>query len=108
MMMGPMSCLFVEGTADLAKGVNAYLVNVIPHESEWPDDVTAISLRGLHLDMLEEAGEEVLKRREDTEYCFAIVLKETGRVIGEIDAEPSDYKPPTPKSGCGRNGKPHS
>lgn len=49
---------------------------------------------GLKLDDLDEARAEVVKRAADTEYCFAIVLKETGRVIGEIDALPSDYKPP--------------
>ena len=53
---------------------------------------------GLHLDTLEEARAEVLKRSEDTEYCFAIVLKETGKVIGEIEAEPSDYMPPMLRS----------
>ena len=53
---------------------------------------------GLHLDTLEEARAEVMKRAEDTEYCFAIVLKETGKVIGEIDAEQSDYRPPMLRS----------
>ncbi len=49
---------------------------------------------GLKLNSFDEARAEVAKRGEDTEYCFAILLKETGRVIGEIDAQPSDYKPP--------------
>ncbi len=40
----------------------------------------------------------MVKRGEDPEYCFAIVLKETGRVIGEIEAELSDYRPPMPRS----------
>lgn len=53
---------------------------------------------GLKIDSLEEARAEVVKRGEDPEYCFAIVLKETGRVIGEIDAEPSDYLPPMLRS----------
>ena len=48
----------------------------------------------LKLDTLDEARAEVLKRGEDTEYCFAIVLKESGKVIGEIDAQPSNYEPP--------------
>ena len=52
----------------------------------------------LKLNTLDEARAEVVKRSSDTEYCFAIVLKETGRVIGEIDAEPSDYKPPMLRS----------
>ena len=33
---------------------------------------------------LEEAKKAVLDRAEDTEYTFAIVLKDTGKVIGEI------------------------
>ena len=53
---------------------------------------------GLKINTLDEARAEVVKRSGDTEYCFAIVLKETGRVIGEIDAEPSDYKPPMLRS----------
>ena len=48
----------------------------------------------LKLDTLDEARAEVAKRGEDTEYYFAIVLKETGKVIGEIDAQPTDYVPP--------------
>ena len=66
-----------------AADVLEYLSSPLPH-----------CFAGLHLDTLEEARAEVLKRSEDTEYCFAIVLKETGKVIGEIEAEPSDYKPP--------------
>lgn len=70
-----------------AADVLEYLSGSLPH-----------CFAGLHLDTLEEARAEVLKRAADTEYCFAIVLKETGRVIGEIDAEPSDYKPPMLRS----------
>jgi len=66
-----------------AADVLEYLSGPLPH-----------CFAGLHLDTLEEARAEVVKRAEDTEYCFAIVLKETGKVIGEIDAEPSDYRPP--------------
>lgn len=53
---------------------------------------------GLKIDTLDEARAEVVKRGEDAEFCFAIVLKETGKVIGEIDALPSDYKPPMLRS----------
>lgn len=35
---------------------------------------------------LEEAKAEMRKRCKETEYTFAIVLKESGKVIGEIDA----------------------
>ena len=66
-----------------AADVLEYLSGPLPH-----------CFAGLHLDTLEEARAEVLKRSEDTDYCFAIVLKETGKVIGEIEAESSDYKPP--------------
>lgn len=70
-----------------AADVLEYLSGPLPH-----------CFTGLHLDTLEDARAEVVKRSSDTEYCFAIVLKETGRVIGEIDAEPSDYKPPMLRS----------
>lgn len=49
---------------------------------------------GLKLDSLDEAKTEMLKRSADTEYCFAITLRESGKVIGEIDATPSTYEPP--------------
>ena len=39
---------------------------------------------GMKLHSLEEAREEVLKRSSETDYYFAIVLKESGKVIGEI------------------------
>lgn len=48
----------------------------------------------LKLDSPDEARAEMLKHGADTEYCFAIVLKESGKVIGEIDAAPSPYEPP--------------
>ena len=48
----------------------------------------------LKLDSPDEARAEMAERGADTEYCFAIVLKESGKVIGEIDAEPSTYEPP--------------
>ena len=37
-------------------------------------------------DTLEDAKAEMKKRIGETEYYFAIVLRETGKVIGEIDA----------------------
>ncbi|MBR5947836.1 MAG: GNAT family N-acetyltransferase [Clostridia bacterium] len=42
----------------------------------------------MKLGSLDEARAEMRKRADDAEYCFAIVLKETGKVIGEIDAYP--------------------
>lgn len=47
----------------------------------------------MKLNSLEEAKAEMKKRADETEYYFAIVLKESGKVIGEIDAypEPSEH-----------------
>ncbi len=42
----------------------------------------------MKLNSLEEAKAEMKKRIGETEYYFAIVLKDTGKVIGEIDAYP--------------------
>ncbi|MGN0793789.1 MAG: GNAT family N-acetyltransferase [Aristaeellaceae bacterium] len=47
----------------------------------------------MKLNSLEEAKEEMKKRAGETEYYFAIVLKETGKVIGEIDAYPERGEP---------------
>ena len=40
----------------------------------------------MKLESLEEARAEMKNRIGETEYYFAIVLKETGKVIGKIDA----------------------
>ena len=42
----------------------------------------------MKLNSPEEAGEEMKKRAKETEYYFAITLKGSGKVIGEIDAYP--------------------
>lgn len=42
----------------------------------------------MKLNSLDEAVEEMKKRVGETEYYFAIVLKDSGKVIGEIDAYP--------------------
>ena len=47
----------------------------------------------MKLNSLEEAKEEMKRRAGETEYWFAIVLKETGKVIGEIDAFPEAGEP---------------
>ncbi len=70
-----------------AADVLEYLSGPLPH-----------CFADLKIDDLDEARAEVVKRGGDTEYCFAIVLKESGRVIGEIDAEPSTYEPPMLRS----------
>ena len=47
----------------------------------------------MKLNSVEEARTEMQKRAEDTEFYFAIVLKETGKVIGEITAHPQATAP---------------
>lgn len=47
----------------------------------------------MKLDSLEEAKKEMKKRVGETEYYFAIVLKDEGKVIGEIDAYPERGEP---------------
>ena len=42
----------------------------------------------MKLNSLDEAVAEMINRVDETEYYFAIVIKETGKVIGEIDAYP--------------------
>ena len=42
----------------------------------------------MKVNSLEEAGKAVLDRAKEKEFYFAIVLKENGKVIGEIDAMP--------------------
>lgn len=48
---------------------------------------------GMKLRSLEEAQAEMKKRVGETEYYFAVVLRETGKVIGEIDAYPETGEP---------------
>lgn len=47
----------------------------------------------MKLNSLAEARTEVQRRIGETEYYFAIVLKETGKVIGEIEAYPETTEP---------------
>lgn len=42
----------------------------------------------MKLNSVEEARKEMLNRMDETEYYFAIVLKENNKVIGEIEAYP--------------------
>ena len=48
----------------------------------------------MKLHSLDEAREEMKKRLGETEYYFAITLKDGGKVIGEIDAYPEAGEPP--------------
>ena len=47
----------------------------------------------MKLNTLEEAKAEITKRAKETKYLFAILLKESGKVIGEIDAYPETPAP---------------
>lgn len=47
----------------------------------------------MKLNSIEEAISEMKKRKSETEYYFAIVLKDSGKVIGEIDAYPEHAEP---------------
>ena len=47
----------------------------------------------MKLNSVEAARAEVIERSRDVDYTFAIVLKETGKVIGEIDAAPEATAP---------------
>ena len=42
---------------------------------------------------LEEAQAAVKEKMAHSEYCFAIVLKDSGKVIGEIEAHPESSQP---------------
>lgn len=52
----------------------------------------------MKLNTLEDAKAEVKRRTGETEYYFAIVLRETGKVIGEIDGYPEHTDPGDPDS----------
>lgn len=41
----------------------------------------------------EEAKQAIQEKASNAEYCFAIVLKDSGRVIGEIEAHPESSQP---------------
>jgi len=45
------------------------------------------------LKTLDEAKAEMKNRVGETEYCFAVTLKDSGKVIGEIDAYPETGEP---------------
>jgi len=47
----------------------------------------------MKLSSLEDARNEMISRVNETEYYFAITLKDSGKVIGEIEAYPETAKP---------------
>ena len=60
---------------------------------EYLHEPTVNCFACMKIHSLEEAKEEASKRSEDGEFYFAIVLKETGKVIGEIVAHPETSQP---------------
>lgn len=52
----------------------------------------------MKLNSLDEARREMKRRLGESEYYFAIVLKESGKVIGEIDAYPETGEPHADKN----------
>lgn len=47
----------------------------------------------MKLNTLQEAKAETIKKSKETDYLFAVVLKENGKVIGEIEALPESSQP---------------
>ncbi|MBO4568623.1 MAG: GNAT family N-acetyltransferase, partial [Candidatus Methanomethylophilaceae archaeon] len=47
----------------------------------------------MRLDSLDAARALMEERSKDRDYCFAIVLKDCGMVIGEIEAYPESHGP---------------
>lgn len=60
---------------------------------EYLREPTVNCFASMKLNSLEEAKLKMKERVNETEYYFAIVLKETGKVIGEIDAYPERGEP---------------
>ena len=60
---------------------------------EYLKEPAANCFASMKLDSLGEAKEEMKKRLGETEYYFAITLKDSGKVIGEIDAYPEAGEP---------------
>ena len=60
---------------------------------EYLNEPTVNCFACMKIHSLEEARKEALRRAEDTEYYFAITVKDSGKVIGEIDAAPESAAP---------------
>ena len=70
-----------------------FLENDAADVLEYLHEPSVNCFASMKLNSLEEAQAEMRKRAAETEFCFAIVLKETGKVIGEIDAFPETGEP---------------
>ena len=55
---------------------------------EYLSNITINCFKSMQISSISQAHDKILKREKDKEYYFAIVLKETGKVIGEIFAHP--------------------
>ena len=60
---------------------------------EYLEKPTVNCFACMKLDSLEEAREAVKEKMTQGDYCFAIVLRTTGKVIGEIEAHPESSQP---------------
>lgn len=60
---------------------------------EYLKEPTVNCFMSMKLNSLEEAKDEMKKRMNETEYYFAIVLKDENKVIGEIMAYPERGEP---------------
>ena len=60
---------------------------------EYLADPAVSCFADMRLASPEDARKEMEKRRGEQEYCFAIVLKATGKVIGEIFGQPEGTDP---------------
>ena len=65
---------------------------------EYRKDLTVNCFACLRLYSLEEAQAAVKEMAGDEEYTFAIVRKDSGKVIGQIDAHPESSQPDQTKS----------
>ena len=64
-----------------------------PDAFEYLREVTVHCFACMKTESMEDARRAVLERAKDSEYYFAIVLKENGKVIGEINAMPESPAP---------------
>ena len=60
---------------------------------EYTNRQTVHCFADMHFKSPEDARQEMLRRREDADFYFAICLKQTGRVIGEVFAHPEATAP---------------
>ena len=65
---------------------------------EYLETPTVNCFACMKLNSLEEAQAAVKEKIAHGEYCFAIVLKDTGKIIGEIEAHPESSQPDAVKN----------